>query len=182
MTHDEIKLIPRTQTITYARVVVDFCPQKANLHRICITAGGNLINYPGELSMCTANLNTSKLVLSTDGAKYICLDIKNFYLLMPFDRYEYMKILLTLFPEWIIGQYQLRVHALNGFVYLEMQRAVGDCPRRAFLPINSSANGYSPTGIMNVPTRPVFGNTSGGLYHSLWLSTTLGLSTLVRNM
>jgi hypothetical protein len=103
MTHDEIKLIPRTQTITYARVVVDFCPQKANLHRICITAGGNLINYPGELSTRTANLNTSKLmwnsVLSTEGAKYICLDIKNFYLSAPLDRYEYMKMPLTLFPE-----------------------------------------------------------------------------------
>ncbi len=28
MTHDKIKLIPRTQIITYARVVVDFHPQK----------------------------------------------------------------------------------------------------------------------------------------------------------
>jgi hypothetical protein len=30
MKHDEIKLIPRTQTIMYARVVVDFRPQKAD--------------------------------------------------------------------------------------------------------------------------------------------------------
>ncbi len=48
MAHDKIKLIPRTQTITYARVVVDFCPQKADPYRIRITAGGNLINYPGR--------------------------------------------------------------------------------------------------------------------------------------
>ena len=84
MTHAEIPLIPTDRTITYARVVVDFCPQKADLHRICITAGGNLINYPGELTTQTADLTTSKLmwnsVLSTEGAKYICLDIKNFYL------------------------------------------------------------------------------------------------------
>jgi hypothetical protein len=97
MTHDEIKLIPRTQTITYARVIVDFRPQKADPHRIRITAGGNLINYPGELSTRTADLTTSKLmwnsVLSTEGAKYMCLDIKNFYLSAPLDRYEYMKML-----------------------------------------------------------------------------------------
>jgi hypothetical protein len=89
MTQDEIKLIPRTQTINYAHVVVDFRPQKADPHRIRITAGGNLINYPGELSTRTANLTTSKLmwnsVLSTDDAKYICLDIKNFYLSAPLD-------------------------------------------------------------------------------------------------
>ncbi len=48
-------------------------------HQIRITAGGNLINYPGKLSTCMADLTTSKLmwnsVLSTLGAKYMCLDI-----------------------------------------------------------------------------------------------------------
>ena len=73
MTHAEILLIPADRTITYARVVVDFRPQKADPHRIRITAGGNLIHYPGELTTRTANLTTSKLmwnsVLSTEGAK-----------------------------------------------------------------------------------------------------------------
>jgi hypothetical protein len=67
------------QTVTYARVIVDFRPQKVGPHRIRITARGNLITYPGELSTRTANLSTSKLmwnsVLSTKGAQYMCLDI-----------------------------------------------------------------------------------------------------------
>ena len=50
MTHAEIPLIPADSTITYMRVVIDFHPQKADPHRICITAGGNLINYPGKLT------------------------------------------------------------------------------------------------------------------------------------
>jgi hypothetical protein len=54
MTHAEIKNIPRNQAMTYAHVVVNFCPQRADPHRIRITAGGNLINYPGELSTQTA--------------------------------------------------------------------------------------------------------------------------------
>ena len=90
MTHDDIKLIPCTQTIKYARVVVNFHPQKADPHRICINAGGNLINYPRELSTRTANLTTSKLmwniVLSTEGTKYMCLDITNIYLSAPLDQ------------------------------------------------------------------------------------------------
>ncbi len=45
MMHAEIKNILRNQTVTYARVVVNFRPQKANPHRIRITAGGNLIIY-----------------------------------------------------------------------------------------------------------------------------------------
>ncbi len=80
MTHAEILLIPADCMITYARVDVNFCPQKADPHRICITAGGNLINYPGELTTQTADLTTSKLmwnsVLSTEGAKNMCLDIR----------------------------------------------------------------------------------------------------------
>jgi hypothetical protein len=80
MMHEEIKNIPRNQTVTYARVVVDFCPQKADPHNIRITADNNLINYPRESSTRTADLTTSKLmwnsVLSTEGARYMCLDIK----------------------------------------------------------------------------------------------------------
>ena len=92
MTHAVILLIPADRMITYVQVVIYFCPQKADPHCICITAGGNLINYPGELTMQTADLTTSKLmwnsVLSTEGAKYMCLDIKNFYLTAPLDRYK----------------------------------------------------------------------------------------------
>jgi len=62
MTHAEIPNIPKDRTVTSARLVVDFRPQKDDPHRIRITAGGNLINYPGELSTRTADLTTSKLM------------------------------------------------------------------------------------------------------------------------
>jgi hypothetical protein len=95
MTHKEIICILKLQTVTYACIAVDFCPQKADPHRIQITAGGNLINHPGKLLTRTADLTTSKLMwnsfLSTGGAKYLCLDIENFYLSAPLDRYKYMK-------------------------------------------------------------------------------------------
>jgi hypothetical protein len=34
MSHAEILNMTQNQTITYARVIVDFCPQKADPHRI----------------------------------------------------------------------------------------------------------------------------------------------------
>jgi hypothetical protein len=128
MTHDDIRHIPTDRTITYARVVVDFRPQKTDPHRVRITAGGNLINYLGELTTKTADLTTSKLmwnsVLSTEGAKYMCLYIKNFYLSAPLDRFEHIKMPISLFPSWTREQYNLDTHAKNGFVYLKMRRAV----------------------------------------------------------
>ena len=117
--------------------MVDFRPQKADPHRIRITAGGNLIYYPGELSTRTADLTTSKLlwnsVLSTPGAEYMCLDLKNFYLSAALDRYEYMKMPISVFPPWIIEQYDLNKHVLNGFIYLEMRRAVWGLPQAGIL-------------------------------------------------
>jgi hypothetical protein len=95
--------------------------------------GGNLIkDYPGELTTRTADLTTSKIlwnsVLSTNGARFMGIDIKSFYLTAPLDRYEYMKIPLTIFPEHLIQQYDLNRHAKNGFVYLEIPRCVYGLP------------------------------------------------------
>jgi hypothetical protein len=59
-------------------------------------------------------------ILSTEGAKYMCLDIKNFYLNAHLDRFEYMKIPLALFPQLTIQKYDLNTLALNGYIYLEM--------------------------------------------------------------
>ena len=59
MTHAEILLIPSDRTITYTRVVVNFCLQKIDPHRIQITADSNLINYPDKLTTRTTDLTTS---------------------------------------------------------------------------------------------------------------------------
>ena len=78
--HKEIKWIPADFTITYTNILVDYFPQKSDPNRFIITAGGNLINYPGELTAGTADLTTSKIlrnsIFSTIGAKNMCVDIK----------------------------------------------------------------------------------------------------------
>ena len=76
---DEVHMIPNDRVVTYANIVVDYRPQKEDPNRVCITAGVNLIVYPGELTTRTADITTSKIlcnsVLSTKNAKYMCLDI-----------------------------------------------------------------------------------------------------------
>ena len=63
MNHIEIALIPGDRVVTYAGISVDHRPQKEDHNHIRMVAGGNLIKgcYPGELTMRTANLTTSKL-------------------------------------------------------------------------------------------------------------------------
>ena len=62
LTLEEIPCIPDDRVVTYARIVVDFCPQKEDPNRVWITVGGNLINYPGKLTTCTADITTSKIM------------------------------------------------------------------------------------------------------------------------
>ena len=63
----------------------------------------------------------------------MCLDIKNFYLTAALDYFEYMRMPLSVFPEWIKKQYKLDQHAHNGFVYLRMERAVWGLPQAGIL-------------------------------------------------
>ena len=123
-----INNIPSDRTVTYTRIVVDFRPQKSDPNRVLITAGGNLISYPEELTSRTADLITTKImwnsVLSTPGARYMCIDIKNIYLATPLDRYEYMKMPVDLIPDNIMNLYNLHNKVKNGFVYMQIQRGL----------------------------------------------------------
>jgi hypothetical protein len=94
----------------------------------------------------------------------MCLDIKNFYLTAALDYYEYMKIPLALFSEWIKKQYNLHTHARDGFVFLEIRRAVWGLPQAGILANNLLQKRLKPHGYyecVNTPrlwrhaTRPI---------------------------
>ena len=97
-------------------------------HRGKTTVGGNLIHYPYGLSTRTADLTTTKImwnrVISTPGSRYITSDVKNFYLEIPMDRYEYMRMPLKLIPDKIIDLYQLRDKAKGEYEYMEIQKGM----------------------------------------------------------
>lgn len=118
--HADIDNIPRDRTVTCARIVVNHRPQKEDPNRVRITVGGNLIDYPFELTTRTADMLSAKIlwnsVISTVGARFACCDIKNMYLNTPLDRFEYMKMQLSILPDNIITHYNLRDKAQNGFV------------------------------------------------------------------
>jgi len=137
MTHQEIAVIPADRTVMYARIVVDYRSQKDDPNLVRITIGGNLIDYPGELTTHTADLTTTKLmwnsVISTEGAKYMTADIKSFYLETPLDRFEYMKMNLDLFPQGFRDEYNLYAIAKNGHVFMEMRKGMYGLPQVGIL-------------------------------------------------
>ncbi len=96
---------------TYARIVCVYRDGKKDKYCTRITMGGNLVNYPGDCGTPTADLLTVKLLLnsiiSTPHAKFMTLDLKDFYVMTPMKCYEYFQMKLELFPHDIIDKYDL---------------------------------------------------------------------------
>ena len=119
-----IKNIPKDRVVTYARIVVDYRPQKKDPNRVRITAGGNLIQYPGELTTRTLDLHRSKIMwnstISTRGARYMTADPGNVYLATPMETKEYLRIPVTLIPQEFMDMYKLHEKVKNWYVYCEI--------------------------------------------------------------
>ena len=129
--------IPKTRTATYARFVCDYRPQKTEKERTRITVGGNLINYPGDVSTRTADITTAKLLfnstISDVMARFMGLDIKNYYLGTPLDRYEYMRIKWEDIPEEIRQEYNLEEILVDGWIYVEIRKGMYGLPQAGIL-------------------------------------------------
>ena len=165
MSHEEIARIPKGKVVTYARIVVDFQPQKEDPNRVRITAGGNLIDYPHELTTCTADLTTTKIMwnstISTEGARYAVSDAKNFYLATPLDDPEYMRILAVLVPEAFIQKYNLRDKVKDGYIYMRIIRGIYGLPQSGRLASQLLKKRLAGHGYHEVPHTP-------GLFRHEW--------------
>ncbi len=137
LAHKDIRCIPTNRVVTYAHIVIDHCPPKEDSNCVRITVSGNLITYPFELTTCTTDTVSSKLLwnstISTRGAWFARADIKNMYLETPLDRYKYMKMPLSLFPQDIIDHYGLLDKALNGYIYIEICKGIYGLPQAGIL-------------------------------------------------
>eukprot|EP00804_Cyclotella_cryptica_P004301 CCRYP_013515-RA/>CCRYP_013515-RA protein AED:0.37 eAED:0.38 QI:0/0/0/1/1/1/2/0/314 len=116
----------RWKDVTYGRIVANFRPEKEDPYRISLTVGGNRINYPGDCGTPTADMITVKIllnsVISTLNAKFMTIDIKDFYLNTPMARPEYMRLKLSDIPAAIIDLYKLRDIAQDGYVFVRIQK------------------------------------------------------------
>jgi hypothetical protein len=130
--------IPSGRTSTYPRFVCEERPQKKEVNRTRLTLGGNLIDYPGDVSTRTAEMDTIKILLnsvvSTPEAKFCGMDITNFYLDTPLDRYEYVRIPINLVPSEIIDEYKVKDKVTDdGFIYAEIRKGMYGLPQAGIL-------------------------------------------------
>jgi hypothetical protein len=154
--------------VTYGSFVVDIKDHKEEKERTRLTVGGNQLEYPGDESTRTAGLTTAKnlinSVISTLGAKFLVIDINNFYLNTPLGRLEYMVINLSSLPQETIDKYDLIKLAQERKVYIEIQKGMYGLPQAGILANellqrNLAKDGNRPTqhthGLWTQDTRPI---------------------------
>ena len=92
----------------YGQFVCNKQPEKSEVNRTRFTTGGDKINYPGAVATRTAEMLVAKIlfnsVISTKDAKFMKIDISNFYLNSPLPRPEFLKIKIRNIPEEIITE------------------------------------------------------------------------------
>ena len=75
-------------------------------------------------------------VISTKGARFMTMDISNFYLMTPLKLPAYMKLKLTNSPQEVIDQYKLKDKATpDGSIHIEAIKGMCGLPQ-AELPAN----------------------------------------------
>jgi hypothetical protein len=124
----ELKNIPKDRKITYGKIVCDYKPNKKEKERVRLTVGGDILDDSGDVATSTADINTFNFLinspLSTTDATMMMMDIKNYYLRTPLPRYEYMRMLLSRFPEEIVNKYNITALAVDGWVNIEIRKGM----------------------------------------------------------
>jgi hypothetical protein len=160
--------IPKDRKPTYLRIVSAFRPEKDNPRRVRWTCGGDKVDYPGSVTTKTAELITVKCllnsVISTPLAKFLTMDLKDFYLGTNLSRYEYMRIPISIIPAEIIQEYQLEPLIYKGYVYVEIRKGIFGLPQAGRLANDRLVAFSSPTATLPSLSRPAYGNTKPGIY------------------
>ncbi len=76
-------------------------------------------------------------IISTQGARFMTLDIKNFYLNTPMEQYKHVCIKLDDVSEEIIQQYLLQDKVdSEGFIFIEVRKGMCGLPQAGILAQN----------------------------------------------
>ena len=106
---------------------------KGRKHRTRLVVGGNRINFPGDVGTPTAEMQLVKImlnsVISTQGAKFMTIDIANLYLATPMELYKYLKLKLSALSTEIILEYKLwDIATPDGSVYVKVRKGMCGLP------------------------------------------------------
>lgn len=165
-----INELPNIATVTYASFVCDYRPLKNEPWRVRIVVGGDKLSYAEDAGSPTTDMLETKILLNSvisdapQGARFISLDLKDYFLASPMKTPEYMKVLISKFPPDIIHRYKLHSLATKeGFIYIKIKKGMYGLRQAAILAYEQLVKfmrlyGYHPekhtVGLWSHETKP----------------------------
>ena len=96
-------------------------------YRVRGTYGGNISDYNGPKAARTADMTSIKILLNatvSEDAKWMTMDIKDFYLGTPMERKEYMRVQIDQIPSESRAKYIKGDMIKNGAVLAEVKKGI----------------------------------------------------------
>jgi hypothetical protein len=129
---------------------------KEEQRQVRMTVGGDQVDYPGFCATKGADLVVAakclfNSVISTDDAKFMNLDVKDFYLGTILPTKEYIWIPAMIIPQEILTAYHLQDLIHEGYLYEEVSKGMYRLPQAGriandkLLP-SLAAGGYKEAG------------------------------------
>ena len=122
----------------YGRICANYQSEKDDPYQVHITIGGNRISYPSNCGMPMANMLTTNVlldsVISTKGAIFMTIDIKDLYLNTPMDHPKYMQHKVAEIPDNFIALYNLnQLTTTKGYIYVLIQEGMCGLPQAGII-------------------------------------------------
>ena len=139
----DYKDVPQNKIVTYANMVCDIRPLKTEKYRVRLTVGGDRLQYPDDTASPAATLLETKLLLnstisqSAQNARFMTIDIKDFFLQTIMENSEYMKIHAKYFLDDIRQKYNIEEKIHNNYVYCKIKRGMYGLKQAARLAYDS---------------------------------------------
>jgi hypothetical protein len=140
------------------------------VYRIRGTAGGDRINYDGPTKANTAALSTVKILLQSvvsDDADWMTLDIKDFYLMTPLPRPEYIRIPLKFLSPKILTQHNLHQFLHNNSVLFEVTKSMYGLPHAGKIAQDVLIGRLATHGYLQTGTTCLFRHATNGVAFAL---------------
>ena len=151
--------MPKTRDITYASFMCDHRPLKTEPWRVRIVVGGDKLSYSSDTGSPTASLLETKILLNSTisdthkGARFMCMDSKDFFLATPMPRpeSEFMKVPYKYFPQDIKINYRLQELIHNDYIYVKIKKGMYGLKQAAVLAYENLIKNLAPFEYRPIP-------------------------------